>query len=128
ALCLHKARIYLKESDPTLATRTWQLALDALIEIKHGETQARWRRAAKEKALDIIRNRVIIETQAEHLLAVLKVGTVCTNVHLRKLHNFCLNMSWLPWPIIPKIQWPAVGFAEKRAITVEEHCKIADKE
>src|SRR5947209_6677228 len=58
ALSLHKARIYLKESDPTLATRTWQLALDALIEMKHGETQARWRRAAKEKALDLIRSRV----------------------------------------------------------------------
>lgn len=128
ALSLHKARIYLKESDPTLATRTWQLALDALIEMKHGETQTRWRRAAKEKALDLIRSRVIIETQAEHLLAVLKVGTVSTNVHLRKLHNFCLNMSWLPWPIIPKLQWPAIKFGEKRAITAEEHFKILAKE
>jgi len=25
-------------------------------------------------------------------------------VHLRKLHNFCLDMNWLPWPIIPKRQ------------------------
>ena len=35
-------------------------------------------------------------------------GTVSTNVFLRKLHNFCLDMSWLPWPVIPKRQWPAV--------------------
>jgi integrase len=128
ALSLHKARIYLKESDPTLAMRTWQQALDALIETKHGETQTRWRRAAKEKALDFVRSRIIIETQAEHLLAVLKAGTVSTNVHLRKLHNFCLNMSWLPWPIIPKLQWPAIRFAEKRAITAVEHRKIVEKE
>src|ERR1043165_2601182 len=128
ALSLHKARIYLKESDPTLATRTWQQALDTIIETKQGETQARWRRAAKEEALDVIRGRVIIETQAEHLLAVLKAGTVSTNVHLRKLHNFCLNMSWLPWPIIPKLQWPAVRFGEKRAITAEEHRKIVATE
>jgi hypothetical protein len=58
--------------------------------------------AAKEAALDLIRDRVIIETQAEHLRACLKAGTVSTNVHLRKLHNFCLAMNWLPWPIIPK--------------------------
>ena len=62
----------------------------------------RWQRAAKESALDLIRHRVIIETQAEHLFACLKAGTVSTNVHLRKLHNFCLSMNWLPWPLIPK--------------------------
>jgi hypothetical protein len=45
------------------------------------------------------------ETQAEHLLACLKAGTVSTNVYLRKLHNFCLAMSWLPWSIIPKRPW-----------------------
>jgi hypothetical protein len=40
----------------------------------------------------------IIETQAENLFQALKAGTVSTNVHLRKLHNFCLGMNWLPWP------------------------------
>jgi integrase len=33
-------------------------------------------------------------------------------------------MNWLPWPIIPKRQWPAIEFKEKRAITWEEHQKI----
>jgi integrase len=33
-------------------------------------------------------------------------------------------MSWLPWPLIPKRQWPAVKFKQKRAITLEEHQRI----
>ena len=76
----------------------------------------------------LIRDRVILETQAEHLLACLKAGTVSTNVHLRKLHNFCLSMNWLPWPLIPKRLWPEVRFKEKRAITIEEHQLIIERE
>jgi hypothetical protein len=84
-LNLHIAKVYLAGTDSGVSTRTWQNALDAIIETKSGPTQDRWRRAAKEKALDLIRHRVIIETQAEHLFACLKAGTVSTNVHLRKL-------------------------------------------
>ena len=78
--------------------------------------------------MDLIRDRVIIETQAEQLLACLKAGTVSTNVHLRKLHNFCLSMNWLPWPLIPKRLWPEVRFQPKRAITIEEHQLIIERE
>jgi len=85
-------------------------------------------RAAKEKALDSIRSRIILETQAEQLLACLKAGTVSTNVHLRKLHNFYLAMNWLPWPIIPKRLWPEVRFQPKRAIIIEEHQLIIERE
>jgi hypothetical protein len=88
--------------DSGVATRTWEDALNAIIETKTGPTQYRWQTAAKDKALDSIRNQVIIETQAAPILACLKAGTVSTNVHMRKLHNFCLSMNWLPWPIIPK--------------------------
>ena len=37
-------------------------------------------------------------------------------------------MNWLPWPLVPKRQWPAVRFKDKRAITWEEHCKIVERE
>src|SRR5947199_473790 len=127
-LNLQIAKAYLAGTDSAASTRTWQHALDALIETKHGPTRDRWRRAAKESALDLIRNRVVIETQAEPLLAALKAGTVSTNVHLRKLHNSCLSMNWLPWPIIPKRLWPEVRFQPKRAITVEEHQLIIERE
>jgi hypothetical protein len=127
-LNLHLAKVYLAGTDSGVSTRTWQNALDAIIETKSGPTQDRWRRAAKERALDIIRHRVIIETQAEHLFACLKAGTVSTNVHLRKLHNFCLSMNWLPWPLIPKRLWPEVTFQPTRAITIEEHHLIIERE
>ena len=127
-LNLHIAKAYLAGTDSAVTTRTWQHALDAIVQTKSGSTQDRWRRAAKEAALDLIRNRVIIETQAEHLFACLKAGSVSTNVHLRKLHNFCLSMNWLPWPIIPKRLWPEVRFQPKRAITLEEHQLILERE
>jgi hypothetical protein len=127
-LNLQIAKAYLAGTDSGVSTRTWQQALDAIVETKSGSTQDRWRRAAKETALDSIRNRVILETQAEHLFACLKAGTVSTNVHLRKLHNFCLSMNWLPWPLIPKRLWPEVRFKERRAITSEEHQLIIERE
>jgi integrase len=127
-LNLQLAKAYLAGSDSGVGTRTWQNALDALVETKHGPTKQRWIRAAKDKALDLIRHKVIIETQAEHLLECIKIGTVSTNVHLRKLHNFCLAMNWLPWPLIPKRLWPEIKFKEKRAITLEEHRSIVERE
>ena len=127
-LNLHIAKAYLAGTDSGVSTRTWQSALDAIVETKTGSTKDRWRRAAKETALDGIRDRVIIETQAEQLLGCLKSGTVSTNVHLRKLHNFCLSMNWLPWPLIPKRLWPEVRFQPKPAITIEEHQLIIERE
>ena len=53
--------------------------MGGVFESKTGSTKDRWRRAAKETALDLIRDRVIIDTQAEQLLACLKAGTVSTN-------------------------------------------------
>jgi integrase len=37
-------------------------------------------------------------------------------------------MHWLPWPVLPKPNWPAVKHGEKRAITFEEHQKIIGRE
>lgn len=67
-------KAYLAGTDSGVATRTWQQALEAIIETKSGPTQDRWRQAAKQAALDLIRNRVILEMQGEHVLACLKAG------------------------------------------------------
>jgi integrase len=127
-LNLNIAKAYLAGADSGFGTRTWQQALDALIETKQGETKARWLRAAKDKALVRLQTRIISETQPDLLLEALRQGTVSTNVHLRKLHNFCLDMGWLPWPIIPKKQWPEIRFGSRRAITREEHERIVQNE
>lgn len=98
--------------------------MDEIIRTKTGANQARWITCAKSKQFDSIRSLRLIETQAEHLLHVLQDGTVSTNVYLRRMHNFVLDMNWLPASVIPKRQWPPVQFKEKRAITFEEHQRI----
>lgn len=123
-LNLQIAKAYLAGTDNGIATRTWQHALDALIETKLGNNQHRWKTAAKDKAFAPMLGRVIVETSGEMLLRVMQAGTISTNVYLRRLHNFCVDMNWLPWPLVPKRQWPAVQFKEKRAITLEEHQQI----
>jgi len=127
-LNLQIAKAYLAGSDKGITTRTWQNAIEAIMSMKQGENQKRWTTAAKDKAFAPLLPRVIIETQGEVLLNVLQNGTVSTNVFLRRLHNFCVDMNWLPWPLIPKRQWPEVRYKEKRAVTLEEHKKIIDAE
>lgn len=123
-LNLQIAKAYLAGSDNGITTRTWQNALESLASTKQGANQHRWRTAAKDKAYIPLLSRVLIETPGELLLKVMQTGTVSTNVFLRRLHNFCVDMNWLPWPLIPKRQWPQVRFKDKRAITFDEHQKI----
>jgi len=124
AFSLHLARVYWKAGDPVGASRTWQHVMDEIPKLKHDETWIRWFTAIKDKAFDPIRAVVVLETQAEHFLKVLERGSVSTNLYLRRIHNFALDMNWLPWPILPKKRWPAVKYKEKRAITWEEHQAI----
>jgi len=71
---------------------------------------------------------VVIETKPPDLLKVVRSGGVSINVYLRRIYNFALDMNWLPWPIIPKRQWPPVRYKPKRGITLEEHQRIAARE
>ena len=127
-LNLQIAKAYLAGSDSGVATRTWQQAMDALVATKQGENQIRWRTAIKDHAFDAFRHKVIVETRGEQLLAAVSEGTVSTNVFLRKLHNYCLDLNWLPWPVIPNRQWPAVRYGVKRAIKLQEHLAIVERE
>jgi len=98
-LNLQIAKAYLAGTDNGIATRTWQNAIESLTNTKQGANQQRWRTAAKDKAFVPLLPRIIIETPCELLLKVLQTGTVSTNVFLRRLHNFCVDMNWLPWPL-----------------------------
>jgi integrase len=118
------ARTYLAATDSAMATRIWQVPMDEMTKTKTGSTRVRHECAMKDKAFDLIRNLPILETHAAHFLKVLELGKVSTNVYLRRIHNFALDMNWLPWPILPKRQWPQVRYKDKRAITFEEHQKI----
>ena len=127
-LNLHIAKAYLAGSDNGINTRTWQHAIEALTNTKQDANKERWLRVVKDRALLPLLPQIIIETKGEALLKALQVGTVSTNVYLRRLHNFCVDMSWLPWPLLPKRQWPAVRFKDKRAITWDEHCRVVARE
>jgi integrase len=125
---LQLAQVYLQHSDPSLTARTWQHVMEKVASLKTGPTRERWDHAIADKAFDLIRHRKLVETTSEHFLAVLNSGSVSTNVFLRRAHNFAVGMHWLPWPVLPKLQWPPVRFKEKRAITLEEHAKIVKRE
>lgn len=124
SLNLQIAKAYLAGTDNGVNTRTWQHAIEAVTNTKLGANKDRWQRVIKDVALAPLLPQVIIETKAEALLTALQAGTVSTNVFLRRLHNFCVDMNWLPWPLVPKRQWPAVKYKPKRAITREEHEQI----
>lgn len=125
-LNLQIARAYLAASDPASTKRTWQVPLEELAKTKSGTTHDRWISVLKDPAFEGIRELPLLETRAEHLLKVMETGTVSTNVFLRRVHNFALDMGWLPWPLIPKKHWPKIQFRDKRAITAEEHRAILD--
>jgi integrase len=128
AMNLQIAQVYLQHADPTLAQRTWQNVMDAMNPLKTGPTQARWKSAMRDPAFDLIRNRKLIETASEHFFHVLKIGTISTNMFLRRLHNFAVGMHWLHWPVLPRLKWPAVEHKERRAITADEHQRIIERE
>lgn len=123
-LNLQIAKAYLAGIDSGINTRTWQHAIEALMNTKQAANKLRWMSVVKDRALAPLFPQVIIQTQGELILRVLQAGTVSTNVYLRRLHNFCLDMGWLPWPLVPKRQWPQVKFKDKRAIKLDEHLKI----
>lgn len=128
AINLQIAQVYLQHSDPDYAKRIWQHVMDEMGRNKSGSTKKRWDVAMKDKAFDLIRDLALIKTQAEHFFDALHRGTVSTNVFLRRVQNFALDMDWMPKAVIPKRQWPAIQFKDKRAITFVEHQAIVDRE
>jgi integrase len=124
AINMQIARAYLSVADPSSVSRTWQFVMDEMAKGKKGPTRERWVRGVAQKPFDHLRNLKLVETRAEHFWHVLTTGTVSTNINLRRLHNFALDMNWLLAGLIPRRQWPKVKFRVKRSITLEEHQKI----
>jgi integrase len=125
---LSLARVYLNGADPKLGTRTWQEVMENIVAKKTEETRRRWDIAIKDENFDCIRNLRVAETRPEHFDRALADGKVSTNVYLRRIHNHALGMEWLLKSVIPRLQWPKPVFKAKRAITVEEHAAIIQRE
>ena len=97
---LQLARVYLTASNPRMAERTWGDVFGEVMALKTGVTRDRWENAIKDAAYRGLLPRKLIETTAEDFLKALNSGTVSTNVFLRRVHNFALDMNWLLSPVI----------------------------
>ncbi|HTI98996.1 MAG TPA: hypothetical protein VL527_08935 [Dongiaceae bacterium] len=108
-------------SDPDAKKRTWAWVFEEVLKTKSQDTDnyRRWTVALKDRAFASIRTLPLIDTRAEHFLKILHEGTVSTNVFLRRIHSFAVDMAWLARPVIVKRQWPKVKHKKKRAITRE---------
>jgi integrase len=122
------ALAYLSATDAEAANRTWKFVMDEMTATKQGVTRHRYHIAWKDPALGLIGNLPLLETNAEHFLKAIRTGTVSTNHYLRRLHNFALEMNWLPKAIVPRRQWPKPFYKEKRAITPAEHATLIANE
>jgi hypothetical protein len=119
AINMQIARAYLSAADPSSVSRTWQFVMDEMAKGKQASTKDRWVRGVAQKPFDHIRNLKLMETRAEHFWHVLTTGTVSTNIVLRRLHNFALDMNWLLAGLIPRRQWAerakTAGFPQRFA-------------
>jgi len=128
AINLQIAKAYLAAADENFIRRTWREVMVDFVKVKTGSNRTRSERAVMDKAFDSIRDRQLIETRSEHFLRVLENGKISTNNYLRRFHNFAVDMAWLPWPVMPKRQWPAIHCKERRAVTRAEHELILNRE
>src|SRR5438552_11690394 len=127
-LNLNLARAYLAAHDPKMATRTWQAVMDEMATHGIPSTQLRCARGFRSKAYHPIRNKPLVQTTGENLLAVIHANGNCVAHYLRRLHNLALDLGWLPWPILAKRAWPKIRSQSKRAITAEEHKAVIASE
>ena len=129
-LNLQIARAYLAADDPATAQRTWLTVMETMAQTKTPGTssRARWERAIKDPAYALLRTLPLVQTKPEHLLRVMEAGTISTNMFLRRLQNFAIDMTWLPWPVLTKRQWPPIHHRERRSITLAEHRALVARE
>lgn len=128
SLSLALARAYLSAHDSQMNKRVWQDVMDELSTHGREPSQRRCQREMRSQPFNLIRQRTLVETTGDDLLAVIRAGTVSTNHYLRRLHNLALGLGWLPWPILAPKLWPRIESKPKRAITWEEHNKIISTE
>jgi integrase len=118
----------LSAADPEYAKRTWKFVMSDIIKDKKGATLRRYLTALKDEAYKLIEGKLLVETLACDFKEVLRVGTVSTNVYLRRFQNHALDMGWLPVPVLPKKKFDEIEHKDSRALTWSEHRKIIERE
>ncbi|MEZ0300295.1 MAG: hypothetical protein ACAI35_27880, partial [Candidatus Methylacidiphilales bacterium] len=124
------AKAYLSAKSPELCTRTWAEVMDRYVKSGVESTKDRKERAFRSKPFAILRKTKVIDTEADHLFAVLdhkKAGN-STQHYLKRIHNFALNLGWLLSPVMAEAAWPSVRRQSFVALTAAEHQRIIDRE
>ncbi len=62
---------YLAAAAPAAKERAWEWVIEQIVATKSGQTKARWEVASRDKAFRPILSLVLVDTRAEHFLAVL---------------------------------------------------------
>ncbi len=123
-LNLAMAKVYLTAHDPRLVQRTWNDVMKQYSARGKESTRERNERGWRSTAFDPIRNKPLLETTSEDLLAVMAEKGAFTNHCLRRLHNLALGLGWLLAPVLTPKLWPKIQPQAKRGITLDEHCRI----
>ncbi len=121
-------RTYLAAHDPALIGRTWRQVMEDFCQRGKEHTHQRRLRAMKSEPFQRIRDKKLVETTADELREVLRMGGSSTNHFLRCLHNLALGLGWLPAPIIPARLWPVPQTKQRRGITQTEQETILRSE
>ncbi len=128
SLNLRLAQTYLAAHDPKMLARDWQAVMSEMATHGIETTQTRCERAFASAAYDRIRHKPLVETMGDDLLTIIHANGNCVAHYLRRLHNLAVDLSWLPWPILPKRAWPKIHTHPKRAISANEHAAIVASE
>ena len=123
-LNLHLARAFLTASDPAFVERTWQTVMEQLQSRGKDSSRERYASVFKSPSFDGLRNKKLLETNADDFFTVFKQGKVAITYFLKRLHNFALSLGWIALPVVAPYLWPKYEAKERRGITPDEQQSI----
>jgi len=124
------AKAYLSAKSPELMERTWENVMEHYARSGVEATRERKERAFRSQPFARLRKVKLLDTEADHLFAVLehkKAGNAAHH-YMRRIHNYALHLGWLLAPVMAEAAWPPVRKKHFVAITEWEHGQIVAKE
>jgi hypothetical protein len=124
------AKTYLAAKSPELMERTWADVVERYAKGGSEESQDRKRRAFRSQPFARLLKIKLIDTEADHLFAVLehKKSGNAAHHYMRRIHNYAVQLGWLLAPVMADAAWPPVRKKHYEAISEEEHQRIVQKE
>jgi hypothetical protein len=100
------AHAYMAAATSMVHENTWSDVLDLLLAEKNeSPSKWRWELVRSHASLKPLWRLKVMHTRADQLFTLLREGTQATNLYLRRLHDYALDVHWLPWPILSKKCW-----------------------